>query len=115
MRLTVYGASDDLVEFEGRVSKTIPSDARASNGAEFPAYEADGKGYFVLASKNGDRLRLHPIYTSNGTWAFCPALNNEDDAIPEVNVAAEGYTMKLKIGAHDQEWEIAWVEPDATE
>ena len=54
MRLTVYGASDDLVEFEGNVTNTDPGDAIASNGAEFPVYCPDGKGYFVLAGKNGD-------------------------------------------------------------
>ena len=112
MRLTVYGASDDLIEFEGNVTATEPSDAIASDGAEFPAYDADGKGYFVLAGKNGDRLRLHPIFTDNGTWAFCPALNTEDDAIPEVTVDAKGYTMKLQIGGHGQEWEIFWVEKE---
>ena len=103
MRLTVYGASDDLVEFRGNVTNT-------DNGAGFPVYRPDGKGYFVLAGKNGDRLLLHPIYTNNGTWAFCPALNNEGDAIPEVTVNAEGHTMKLAIGGHGQEWEIFWVE-----
>ena len=112
MRLTVYGASDDLVEFRGTVTNTDPGDAIASNGAEFPVYCPDGKGYFVLAGKNGDRLRLHPIYTNNGTWAFCPALNNEDDAIPDVKVIAGGHTMRLEIGTDGQEWEIFWVEKE---
>ena len=34
---------------------------------------------------------------------------NEDDAIPEVTINADGHTMKLDAG-HGQKWEIFWVE-----
>ena len=112
MRLTVYGASDDLVEFEGLVINTDPADAIASNGAEFPVYDADGKGYFFLASPSGDRLRLYPIYTANGTWAFAVAIDDEDGPLPpDVKIGASGYTTRLEIGADGQEWEIFWKAP----
>ena len=106
MRLTIY-VNDDLAEFEGNVTATSPSDAIASAWAEFPLDDPDSKGYFVLASPNGDRLHLYPIYTDSETWAFRPT-QNTNDVIPDVTVNAHGYIERLEIGSDGQEWEILW-------
>lgn len=57
--LLIYGASDDLIYFEG-----IP------DGDEFNIYNADDNlvhGEFEIVSNEG-RLRIYPIY--DGCWMF---------------------------------------------
>ena len=111
MKLIVYGASDDLVEFEGQVTNTDPADAIASNGAEFNTY-SPGDGHFVLSSDNGAKLRLFPRYDGRGCWSFAPALYDEDMALPMMVVSARGHSTQVQIGADDEAWEVFWVTGD---
>lgn len=65
----VYGASDDLIEFEGAVSD------------EFNAYDTD---FWVgeLVVENGDGLVVTAAYVHNGTWAIGVAPLDEDVFLP---------------------------------
>jgi hypothetical protein len=55
MSITVYGASDDLIEIEGGISE------------EFSVYDEDG---MLLACSDGTVLGI--VYDSDGCWRITP-------------------------------------------
>lgn len=58
MPITVYGASDDLIEVDGDIS------------AEFPSRNAEGS---LLAFSDGTVLRIH--FMPAGIWRIHPVVN----------------------------------------
>ena len=75
--LVIYGASDDLVEFEGPCRAFDKSGDHGQdhdgypqggpNAAEFPV---DGRQPWEFVIE--DRLHVLVFYTSTGEWAFAP-------------------------------------------
>ena len=136
--LVIYGQSDDLVEFEGKVVKTDgPANeadwdkAIADNGAEFNLYLSDATedhygGYFAVDGSDGSRFLVHPIYTEIGCWTFAVsqaeegvgfgtvtliARNNRSEMPPPVNEGRDrdNYTAMLMIERDQEvEWTVRW-------
>ena len=124
--LRIYGASDDLVEFEGNVLKTAgPEDsgfdtAIAAGGAEFSLYDCVEPGnyafggHFLLESDKGERCRVYPIY--DGCWTFAVGRDwdkrmGEETPIPPVSIAnyPRGGSVELLIGPEGAGWTVTWV------
>lgn len=87
--LIMYGASDDLIEFEG-----IP-------GADgFPAYsDSDLKDSFIV----GGVLKIYAIY--DGCWHFSIGPVDEDILLPEwpirYKMHENGYSVQIEIDVPD--------------
>ncbi len=67
--ITIYGASDDLIEVEGCQG--------ADEFNEIPSSGHVGHLDFTLGDQ---RLRVHVIY--DGCWSFAPAMVEEEDRMP---------------------------------
>lgn len=90
--VTIYGASDDLVEVEG-----VPG------ADEFGAYSSRAHvGYFELISESTmGRLRVHCIY--DGCWHFSFGQVEEGDPWPQwpISTTFDGYSAKHSIEVPD--------------
>lgn len=84
MSVTVYGASDDLIEIEGDIREEFI----------YPSLDDDGDGVF-LAFSSGHVLRIR--YSSSGVWRIEPVFSagelrieqapeNDDDKYTDVAV-----------------------------
>lgn len=69
--LTVYGASDDLVEIDG------------IEGADEFSVPSDGHWSGVLTAPNGDTAILYVDYRDNGTWTVALGQWEEEYDLPE--------------------------------
>ena len=91
-KLTVYGASDDLIEFEG-----------IKGCDEFMAYGDIGiMGEFIVTG-DGDQLRIIAIY--DGCWSFAIAPVDEDIPLPswpvKYSLNDRGYSTFMEIEVPD--------------
>lgn len=68
--ITVYGASDDLVEIEG-----------IEGADEFNIYNESWKG--VIEAPNGDTAILYVDYRDNGCWTSALGIYEEDYKLPD--------------------------------
>jgi len=66
--LTIYGHSDDLVEFEGAIRQ------------EFDCYDTPWTG--KLIAPDGDGLLINALYGKNGTWMIGAGPLDEDQPMP---------------------------------
>lgn len=87
-RVTIYGASDDLVEVTGAIDD------------EF-GVGLNGVWEGVLADPHGEGLRVSIVYTSAGTWSAGVAPLDEDVPLPQwpvgLEVAETRYSTALSI------------------
>lgn len=67
MTIYIYGASDDLVEFEGDFRE------------EYNTYD---HGYFHIKDEQGEGVRVEAHYGENGTWLIGAAPLDEDVPMP---------------------------------
>jgi hypothetical protein len=84
--ITIYGASDDLIEIEGE----------AAGCDEYPADDADS-GSFVLIGTDDRQLRVRVSYGHNGVWVI--ALSPVDEDVPALTavVSGSGYSARATI------------------
>lgn len=89
MSVTVYGASDDLIEVEGDISE------------EYNAWQADGK---VLAFSDGTVLRIS--YTREGIWRIVPLARGEGllEITQAVSADDERYSDRATIDGARISW-----------
>jgi len=73
--ITVYGASDDLIEVDGDISE------------EFRYHGGDGRAGDLLAFSDGTILRIH-LLTQSGVWRITPVVAGS--ATLRIEQAAEG-------------------------
>ena|SRR5688572_12771626 len=90
--VTIYGASDDLIEVEGAV------------GDEFNAYSSDEDTKHYLSFSDGTLLRV--VYDDEGMWRITPmvhgsaeyskkeAMSPEDDYSDRVTLTASAGSFK---------------------
>lgn len=87
-RITIYGASDDLVEVTGHIDDEF---GVGSNGV----WEGE------LIAPSGEGLRVSIVYTSAGTWSAGIAPLDEDVPLPlwpvGLEVAETGYSTAIGI------------------
>lgn len=88
--ITIYGASDDLIEVEG-----------CDGADEFNSYE---RGPVMwrgdLIAPDGDAMRVHALY--DGCWSVAVGQVDEDKPLPDwdIDVFQEGhYSTGVKIDA----------------
>ena len=86
--LTIYGASDDLVEFEGSFEEEIG--CYDEQQVVFRLQDSEGQGCFVI-------MRYAPPYIPGGVWTAEVAQLGEDLPIPwPLRVSAGGSTVQLE-------------------
>lgn len=71
MKLSIYGASDDLIEFEGDFREEYSAGRERNNG------HLNDVGRFVI----GGILRVIAFY--DGTWSFSIGMVSEEVPIPD--------------------------------
>lgn len=76
--VTLYGASDDLIEVEGDCSGCDEYNSEDS--------------HFVLIGHSGASVRVRVWYTRRGLWAIAVAPTEEDSAMLPVEITGRGYT-----------------------
>jgi hypothetical protein len=80
--VTIYGASDDLIEVEG--------DAPGCD-----EYNGDDE-HFVLVGEEG-KVRVRCWYTKRGVWAIAAAPVEEDARTLSVTIHGTGYTAHATV------------------
>lgn len=81
--VTLYGASDDLIEVEGT----------APGCDEYNEEDA----HFVLTGDKG-AVRIRVWYTRRGVWAIAVAPVEEDAPMLPVQITGSGYTAQAIVG-----------------
>lgn len=82
--ITIFGASDDLIEIEG--------DAKGCD--EYTATE----GTFIAYCSGGETVRFTVRFTPRGVWGIEFEPVDEDIPMPAITVSSDGYTPTAKIG-----------------
>jgi hypothetical protein len=77
MELRIYGASDDLVEFDGAIS-----------GEESVSSNDTWSGY-LHHKDSGQSLTVHAAYILTGTWVVGVAPYDEDTPLPDWPIRIE--------------------------
>lgn len=95
MSVTVYGASDDLIEVEGDISEEFNALGNFGDG------EDDGG---ILAFDDGNVLRV--TYTSEGVWRITPTYFGKGAVtiVPAVSADDEDYSDRATIDG-----QLRWV------
>jgi hypothetical protein len=81
--VTIYGASDDLVEIEGE----------AYGCDEYNTESAT----FVLTGERGEGVRVSIFYTGPGVWAITASPLDEDVPMLPLTIVGERYTAKATV------------------
>lgn len=81
--VTLYGASDDLIEVEGDVAGCD----------EYSAEDA----HFLLVGTEGRRVRVRVWYTRRGLWAIAAAPIEEDKPMLPLEITGSGYTARALV------------------
>ena len=105
--IRIYGASDDLVEFEGTFGEAMDKDEDGNNidvsgpgykGAEFNVY--DSPAVFIV----GELIIVEAMY--DGTWSFTIRMKNEGtfpDWPIRFGVCGErDYSLEVQIDVPDE-------------
>lgn len=105
--ISVYGSSDDLVEFEGEGEVRFLDEESRGSRLEAEYYLGSGdKSTFLVEGSEGDQAYIYAYY--EGCWHFSVGLVEEDIPIPagwavSIGQSAEnGYSAELKIRAMDR-------------
>lgn len=84
--LTIYGASDDLVEIEG-----------VAGADEYNAEDVR----LLVTCPDGRAAEVHVAYVSGGVWAITYQPSDEDVEAPEGRIDCNGYTARLTLDVPD--------------
>lgn len=92
--ITIYGASDDLVEIEGDIPGADEYGCYKSSGLIHGRIELESKSFMA-------RIWIYCIY--DGCWHFSFGMAEEGDAYPQWPIKTEwdGYTAKHTIEVPD--------------
>ena len=97
MRLTVYGASDDLIEFRGNVTNTDPGDAYRVRRSGVPGILPRRQGVFRAGRQERRSTTPASDLHQQRDVGFLPGAEQRRRRNPgDVIVIAEGHTMNSK-------------------